>query len=1051
MRYKSLFYKALFIFFTLLSVEVYGQNLPNKTIDLETYEQGMELYNKGQYGLAQKYLDEAGANTFDEEREKRATAKYYAALCALYLYNGDAEDRVREFAKTFSLSPLVNQLYLTFAHNKFSLRRYRDAEEYYAKVNQYRLSPEDLSELQFKWGYALLENEKIKEAEKLFFKLKDKKSIFSSSAKYYYAHLLYTDSNYTQALTNFLPLQQDESFGPLVPYYLAHIYYRLGDYDKLLEVGEELVEDATPSRAPEIAKLMADAFYSKKDFNNTIKYLELYNEKGGRMLSTDNFELGYSYYQQQRYAAAIEYFNKITSGEESLRQNAYYHLADCYLKTDNKNQAQTAFKAASELKASATIREDAFFNYAKLSYELSDPYGDAITTLNQFMAEFPGSSRVNEINQYLANLYITTKDYDKAMLAIKRTGLDRIEMREVYQKIAFYRATELFNSVKYAEAIQKYSEALDYPINNTVTALSKYWRAESYYRLERYEKAAEEFTAFRSSNGAFALTEFNSSFYQSGYAYYMLEDYQKAAVDLRTFSRDASKKDPRLADAYLRMADAYLLTGGYLVAAEFYQNALNAKSNARDYAFYQRAICLGLAQKPDQKIAELQSLLKNYPSSVYAENAAFEVGNTQLQQEKYSDAIASFQDFVEDYPNSTKTADAQLSIGLAFRNTNRLNEAILVYRKVVKDYPGTEASIEAVGLARLAYQRNNDIDTYLDWVQGLSFVNYDQKTLDSTAYNTAFDQYSSDNCANAIGSFQNYLNRFPKGLFTLDANYYLATCAKKEKNTEAFIAAYQRILAFPKSQYTNEALQNLAYYHYGKAEYAEARKYYRQLANNAGAKGEQAKANAGIMRTAYKMDDANEAAVYADLIIATESTDADLLVEARRISALSKYKLGQLAQAKTTFVSLRTTTDGEIKAEAMYHIALIQHAEENYPAAKETINTLISELPSFKEYKIKTLLLLAKNYWRQNDIFQANYILDFVIKTDFSPQSVQKAKELKQQITDAEAQAMAKKQKQLEALNNPIKLEGDRGVIIIDTPAEEGERLQESDSTNTPN
>ena len=52
--------------------------------------------------------------------------------------------------------------------------------------------------------------------------------------------------------------------------------------------------------------------------------------------------------------------NKIIGGNDAVAQNAYYHLAECYLNTDKKNQALTAFKTASEMEYDLKIQEDAF-------------------------------------------------------------------------------------------------------------------------------------------------------------------------------------------------------------------------------------------------------------------------------------------------------------------------------------------------------------------------------------------------------------------------------------------------------------------------------------------------------------------------------------------------------------------------------------------------------------------------------------------------------------------------------------------------------------------
>lgn len=1004
------------------------------------YEKGLELFRKEQYGNAQRLLDEVVNEEFYNDRETRASAAYYAAICAMKLYNSDAEARVDEFAREFKLSPLTNRLYLEYANARFSLKRYRDAAEYYDKVDKYRLSKKQLDEYYFKKGYSLLENEQSEEAKPLFFELKDKDSKYASSAKYYYAHLLYTDSNYTEALSNFIPLQEDQSFGPLVPYYLAHIYYELGNYDKLLEVGEQLIENATPTRAPEIAKLMGDAFYTKKDYANAAKYLEIYREKGGRMMQRDHFELGYAYYQMKQYEEAINSFNKISRGDEALQQNAYYHLGDCYLKVGNKQNAITAFKAASEIEASETIREDAYFNYAKLVYENSDPYNDAISVINGFMDEFPNSPYIKEANRYLANLYITTKDYERALQAISRTGMDSPAMREAYQKIAFYRGSELFGALKYTAALNKYNESLEYPINQTIVALTHYWKGEAYYKMAEYDKALSSFEAFRSTAGSFNMSEYNLSLYQTAYCYYKKFDFEKAATNFRTYAKEAGKKDPRLPDAYLRMADSYLLTGGYLVAAEFYNSALKTGTKEADYALFQRAECLGLANKKMEKISQLQQLLNKYPSSVYAERAQYEVAVTELQMEKYDQALNSLTIFITENGTSDLVPKAYLQQGLAYSNTDKNKHAIEVYKKVVADYAGTEESIEAVGLARLVYARENRIDDYLNWVEDIEFVNFRQGTLDSTAYNAAFDQYSAGNCEGAITALSSYIKRFPKGFFSLKANYYLADCAKRMNDADLTAEAYERIVAMGRNEHTPEAIQYLANKAYTEKSYPEALKLYDQLAQVSGSRALTTQAQAGIMRTAFALGDYNKATVYAQLILEGETQNKALIQEARRVAALGKLNDEKWEEAKDLLTQLIKESGGEVKAEAMYNLAVVQNKQQQYEDSKATVYKLIEELPDYKEWKMKGLILLAENFWYQDDIFQANYTLDFVISAAYSAEITEKAQSMKDKIALMERKAVEEKKAELQRQSDSLML--DEGLMIIDETVETTDSLR---------
>ena len=88
-----------------------------------------------------------------------------------------------------------------------------------------------------------------------------------------------------------------------------------------------------------------------------------------------------------------------------MTQNAYYHLADCYLHTGDKKNARIAFEAASRADFDKAIKEDAMFNYLKLNYELSfSPFNEIVNSFMQFINEFPNSRHIDEAYRYLDRL-----------------------------------------------------------------------------------------------------------------------------------------------------------------------------------------------------------------------------------------------------------------------------------------------------------------------------------------------------------------------------------------------------------------------------------------------------------------------------------------------------------------------------------------------------------------------------------------------------------------------------------------------------------------------
>ena len=1002
----------------------------------EDYESALELLEKQQYGNAQLIFDRIADNPSYGE-EKRMNARYFAAYCAIELYHGDIEERVEEFAQMHETSPLQNRLWLRYANNLFSLKRYRQSIPYYDKVDPYALNAEQKAEFQFKWAYALLQDEQSSPAQELFLKLKDGNSAYANSARYYYAHLLYADSSYAEALNNFLPLQEDPNFGPMVPYYLAHIYYALEDYNKLVEVGEELIANASETRAPEIAKLLADAFYSRKDFANTLKYLNIYQEKGGRMKLKDHYQAWYSYYREDLFAEAIRSFNKITAGPEELRQNAYYHLGDAYLKVGEKNQSMVAFKAAADINHSPEITEDAAFNYIKLSYELASPFKDAIEVLQDFLRRYPNSKHSKEINGYLANIYITTKDYDRAMEAIKITGINSPEMRGIYQKIAFYRATELFNSLKFAGALKKYEESRAYPEDKDLANLALYWIGECQYRLRDYENSRNSFQNFRAGKGAANQTVYARSYYHSAYCAYKIFDFKAAADDFRIFARDAKTQDPRKADAYLRLGDAYLLTGGYLLASDFYQKAIQVNSVESDYAHYQRAVCLGLDEKQDEKVLELKTLLGKYSRSVYAEKAKFELGLTYLHMDDYANSLQVFKEFENEYPNSDRLLEVQLKQGLIYSNRDQNEMAITVYKEIVDKYPGTQKAYEAIRLAEIVYKRERNITAYLDWVATIEFMDIKETALDSTAYSAAFDIYAEGNYEAAYQSLDNYLSRFPNGVFMQEAQFLAADAAlRTEKKAEAY-TLYAALEHSNNREYKLAGLPFLAAQDFADSNYALARERYDRFARLAESKEQLLRARTGLMRCADRLGDDQALMEQSTAVLNMDQVSENLRNEAKRYQAMVYFRQEAYNQSFLLFSEVQKATAGATKAEAYYHMALIRQKQEEYDSSNTLINQMIEALPSYREWKMKALLMMARNFWKLDDIFQANYILDFIISSEDNAELVDQAKALKTEIQDAEARAIAEKEALLRKQESPILLDAEGDLQFLDSPGED--------------
>src|SRR4051812_6439003 len=395
------------------------------------FKTGVELFQKEKYNAAQKSFVKVIEKYRDPQALVRVDAEYYKAICAIELFNKDGEFYLKQFVKDHPENPKVKSAYLYLGRYNYRKKKWREALDWFNKVDVYDLTNTELSEFYFKRGYSNFVLNKYPEAKKDFYELKDVENSYATPAKYYYAHILYSEGNYETALVDFSKLQKDENFGSVVPYYIAQIYYLQGRYAEVIAYVPDLLDTAVSKRVPELAKVLGESYYRKGKFKEALPYMRKYEKSVKVMQRPENFMMGYILYSTKEYDDAIEYLFKTTNIDDSLGQNAYYHLGDCYIKLDNKLNARNAFGQASKIDLDKSIQEDALFNYAKLSYELAfNPYGDAIKAFQQYLRKYPTGRHADEAYTYLVNLFLTSKDNKAALEAIDNVKVLTPELKQ---------------------------------------------------------------------------------------------------------------------------------------------------------------------------------------------------------------------------------------------------------------------------------------------------------------------------------------------------------------------------------------------------------------------------------------------------------------------------------------------------------------------------------------------------------------------------------------------------------------------------------------------
>lgn len=976
------------------------------------YQDALALFNKNQFGSAQDLFQKTIERIHDPYSNMRINAEYYNAICAVELFNSNAEILLQNFIAEHSESTHIKYIYFQLGKFQFRKKAYNRAIKSFKEVDIYDLSETDREEYYFKAGYSYFRRKHIPMAKKYFYELLNKNdSKYRDPATYYYSHIAYTEGNYSTALKGFLSLKENESFKKIIPYYITHIYYLQENYDQLLSIATKLLDNSIESRKPEIARLIGEAYFRKGEYEKAIPYLDQFYALSGNTANDESrYLMAYSYYKTGNYEKAIYYFKTLSVGSDTVSQNANYHMAFCYLQVDKPRFALNAFKYAYSINKNAAITEDALYNFAKLSYELAyNPYNQAIIAFRNYVDNYPKSEHRAEAMEYLTKMYMSTRNYAEAMQSIEQIQNKSPELMIAYQRIVYARGVELFGAGKYDEALALFKKSIDLNQVKKYTAESKFWLSESYYRTGDYPAAIKSYSEFMTTSGAFSLPLYQEANYNIGYAYFKQKQYEEANKSFRLFVLNV--KDPNslyVNDAYNRIGDCYFIGRNFNQAIDNYNLAIKMGKKDVDYALFRKAESLGPLRKFDEKAQTLQLLLKDYPKSFYAGNAEFALATNYFRALKdYPKAVEHYNHIINTYPaDRNYVKRAMLDLGLVYNNMDQEAKAINSLKMVNKNYKGSKESKEALKILKGIYTQNGNVEEFLAWLKGQG-IKYTRSEEDSIVYFAAENIYMQGDCDKSTKEFRKYLNQFPNGFFENNANFYMADCEFRAGKFADALKNYQFLIDNPVSEYTEKALEKVAYINFEKYhDYKAALLAYKRLKDVTEYKETNKDARIGIMQSYWHLEQANQASEAAEDVLKIKELDPLVRTQAQMIIAKGFLSNGSDSLAYNQFMVVADSSKGEASAEARYMMAEIKYNAGDYAKSESIIYDVIEQEPSYEYWVVKAFILSGDIFIKTDNLHQAKATLNSIVEgVDDYPELVQEAKDRLAEIDKIEAAA----------------------------------------------
>ena len=926
----------------------------------------VELYKQEQYWSAYNlFRDISSLNTPAD----RKTVSSYMLLCEIALNDPGVMTRAAQWEKEYPTAPFRQEILLRLGTLQLNKGLNAEAVETYNKIKIKQLPMRYRAEYIFRKGYACLQAGQKKEALVLFGETTKYRGgdQFKTAAMYYRGYIHYSAGDFRSAIPLLEPLRDVPMYAPLASTYFLQSLFYLHEYERVIQEGEKIYATADPALKISLAKILSESYFALNRHREARTFFDDYLTGVRELSRADRYYSGILHFKLGNYSQAAEQLAIAGETTDSLGQNALYHLGEAYIELKNKLGALNAFRSASLMNFDPIIKEDAFFNYAKLSF---DTNGD-IQALSAYRKEYPDSPKLDEIQTYIAAHSFLIQDYSGAVTALQAITNPTAETGLYLKRAAYLRGIQLYQNGSFREA-EKYFSLAEEP----------YWVAECLYRSDKFSNAISLWKQFTGAGRAYANPErYRTSHYNIAYAYFKQRDYTNAADWFNKFLKFTRNNKKYIADSYLRLGDCAFAQYDHELAASEYRNAIENKTKDADYALYQIAMAEGVLNRDSVKLETLRRLIEEYPSSSFISMALFEQGRTYVRTSQYNNAEEIFRTILAFQEHSAYHAKALVELGLIRINMQQPDQALEFYKEVMQRFPDSPDAANALAGIENVYMAKNDSKGFFDYLNSLgidSGKTAGEKEL--LIFSSAEQLYLNNSNASAITALRNFIAEYPKSEKIPAAYFYLGECLAKMDKMQLAADAYLVVMQQPSGSFTELATRNYASIKYALEQYDEAVDAYMSLSDIAVIDNNRQEAQRGLMWSFYKNKQYRNALAQAQKVIISMSLTEKDRTDARYISAKSYLSLGERDKALPLLEELSKDAMTAIGAEAYFLLCKDAFDSGNFDRAEAMIFNLTDTETPQEYWLAHAYILLGDLFAAREEWTQAKATYESVLK-----------------------------------------------------------------------
>ena len=935
------------------------------------YRRALDLYGHGMYAEAVQLLD----------RIPGSEAEGYAALCAIELQSPGFEKRVEAFLDRWPESPLVPQVNFRWAQDLFDRGAYEQAFYRFNCVAQDELMKDQVPEYAYKKGYSAFGSGDLTLARTILERMQSlPASDYTAPSQYSLGYVCYSQGDFREAADWFAKSASDPRFTQLANYYILECRFNEKDYDYVVKFGEEIFNKIPEDRQAHFARIMSEAYLVLGDKEKARSYYQKNLEEKTVRNRSDYFYAGSVLYAVEDWQGAVDNFGQMPERTDSLGQIANYQMGYSYIQLKNKVAALTAFKDAAALDHNRDIQEDAYFNYAKLAFDLNND----VSAFNDYLKRYDALSKGDQIYSYMAMAALANHDYEAAVAAYD--NIDELDprMQSNYMKAYFLRANQLIENGAWRDAVPHLKAAAYYsPRQDPFNQLSRYWIAESYYRDGKYADARTVLMDLYNLSALDGKKEGDLIPYNIAYTFFKEEDYPAALKWFNNYL--GGRHDSNGSDAETRIGDCYFFQKDYTTAIAAFERKLAEYPDVDDiYPYFRAGVACGLVRDFPRKVRFLERVKNASPSAPYYSEALYELGRAYVSVGEPEDAVRAFRTLRSSTDDPDYATKALLELGMIARNGGDDAKALDYYKQVATE--GGEYADDALLAIESIYRTRQEPDAYLAFVNSLGDkASRTDAQKEDVYFSTAEEIFLGGNYAKAESTFKSYLEKYPQGARVAEAEFYLGECYRglgdKEKAADYYASALGRGLD---GSFLESAYLRLGDLNYSMQRYAKSYDSYRKLQDVSQLDDNKYTASVGMMRSAFKAREFEDAIAAAQSVRSDRRSSDDVKREADYVRAKSCLGMSRRAEAYGLFEQLAKDPSTDEGAEAAYLIIQDRFDRAEFAGIEDKVYDFSAKAAGQNYWLAKAFIVLGDTFAENGNMTQAKATFDS-IKSGYTP------------------------------------------------------------------